>query len=336
MDSKITKKRLNDYISYEWIVMLVIAFACCFLWELFYGIASVKPTVGQEFKYYFDVDVSTTNASSLHSLFKDRQTLSYDVIEFDYEVIAEEYETLGIRLSAYEGDAIFTGIQDETDGEGKTTRRANTIIDSWSVYSLDALANDAREYLKTFLKDSAPDGAEIDYANFSSNFDSQKISAEFYRRLNNDNRFRSKEQKEQGVKQEAERIEKLCKDVCDFVYFLQNASEQTFYRYTKYEQTYFSYKDLDEHWDYYKNLYRPLYEKEVSERANQRYAINLGQLTGGRVNPSLYVKYGLTDSANNVVVMAFNFKNEQAELQYETVSFMMTLIREFSDIVPAA
>jgi hypothetical protein len=54
---------------------------------------------------------------------------------------------------------------------------------------------------------------------------------------------------------------------------------------------------------------------------------------GDKTKPSKYVKVvGATD-ASNVVLMVFNFRNEQPELQFETISFINTMIRECSTIL---
>lgn len=339
MDNKITKTRLNDYFSYEWIVVAVMVIVVCFAWEIFYGIASVKPTKGQEFKYYYDLNLYYPNAGSLHTLLDEKGAFSYDVLVADHESIQEKYETLKIRLSDAEGDIIFTDstLFDELlpDGSAKMKKaRARDIIDTCPVYTLDQLLDDAREYLKGFLKEGVLEGEELDYANFEQNFDLQKIENNFNVRLANDNRFRSEENKNIGRRLEKERIQKLVKDVSDFKYFLDYAPATSFYNYTKYEELYFTYKDLGHHWSYYIDMYKPLYEAEVKVRSNARYGINIASLTGGR-KTTTYFKIGTNTNSENVVMMAFNFKELQPDLQFETISFMATILREFSNFIPA-
>jgi hypothetical protein len=330
MDSKITKQRINNYFSYEWIVIVVFIVASCLLWEIFYGIASVKPTIGQEFKYYYDASIDVTNARSFHNFMYEKGAFSFDILENNYEEISEDYQVLNVRLEAGEGDIMITQAKNYEE-QGLVGIRAKELVDKSPVYSLDQLALDGREYLKTLLKDGALAGAEIDYQAFDDNFDLAKIKQGFEKRLGRDNRFRNEEQKQEGLKLEIERIKKLSKDLSDFCYFLDNAPEQCFYRYTKYEQTYNTYKDQDEHWDYYKDLYRPLYETEVKERPNARYAISVECLKGGAIDPARYFKIGGETTAKDVVIMAFNFKTLQPELQFECVSFMATIVRECSN-----
>ena len=331
MDSKITKQRINNYFSYEWIVIVVFIVVSCMLWEIFYGIASVKPTIGQEFKYYYDTGIDVTNVRSFHNFLYDKNTFSFDILENNYEEISEDYQVLNVRLEAGEGDIIISHAKSYED-QGIVGIRAKELVDKTYVYTLDDLALDAKEYLKTLLKDGAPDGAETDYQAFEENFDQAKIKAGFDNRLGKDNRFKSEEQKKEGLRQETERIKKLVLDVSDFCYFLDNAPEECFFRYTKYEQSYDTYKDQDEHWDYYKELYKPLYETELKERENARYAIRVDGLKGGAISPSRYFKMAGETTAKDVVVFAFNFKTLQPELQFECVSFMATIIRECSNL----
>ena len=57
MDNKITKNRLQSFLSYEWIKVIIFALVFIVAWEFVYAIISVKPTVGQDFKFYFDQDL---------------------------------------------------------------------------------------------------------------------------------------------------------------------------------------------------------------------------------------------------------------------------------------
>ena len=99
MDNRITKKRLSEYLSYEWILILVIAIAGIIVWELAYTIASVKLTSGQHFKYYYDYTVSSSGQAQLHALFDKHDTFSYDVLKVSYEDRTADMQILTARLS---------------------------------------------------------------------------------------------------------------------------------------------------------------------------------------------------------------------------------------------
>ena len=59
----------------------------------------------------------------------------------------------------------------------------------------------------------------------------------------------------------------------------------------------------------------------------------MGALTGGNKNVSEYLKITGTDSAQNVVLVLFDFGKYQEDLQFESISFVNTLVREFSDFL---
>ena len=48
---------------------------------------------------------------------------------------------------------------------------------------------------------------------------------------------------------------------------------------------------------------------------------------------SEYLKITDTNSAQNVVLALFDFGEYQPDLQFESISFVNTLVREFSDIL---
>jgi len=320
MDNKITKTRLSNFLAYEWIMIIIAALAAIVLWEFVYGIVSVKPTTGQQFKIYYDQGMSYTSDRLLDLMEKDK-TLSYDVLDLDVEELIAESNVLSTRLSIYEGDIIISEGVAKEDG----SMRAKSVIDTTAIYSLSDLAKDAKTYLRWFLKgENAPDGAELDY----SNLDEELIKAHFLERMDGDNRFRKEEQKVAGFEQEKARIQKLCKDTADFVYFLENAPEDALFRYTKYEQS--ANEQMPE---YYDKMYEEAYQAEVMNRPNAIYGINAGALKGGNSDPSVFFKVGGTANADGAIIMCFNFKEHQPDLQFECISFYCTIIRECSDIL---
>lgn len=324
MDNKITKRRLGNFLSYEWIVMIIVAVISIVVFEFVYGIMEVKPTTGQEFKVYYDENFSYSSSDKLYELIEREDTLSYDVLKKDYEILFPNGEAniLNIRLSVYEGDIIISDFTDPPETATEKKIRSEYIVDTESVYTLDKLLADAKSYLKTFLKEGE---SELKY----ENLDTAKIDAKFLERMKKDNRFRKDQDKENGKILERKRIEKLCNDVSDFEKFLTTAPENCFYRYTKYT----CLKELRAGTDL-GTSYELSYQKEIAEgRENAIYGIHLGGLTGGKTQAEEYFKVNGASTANKSVMMAFNFLEHQPELQFECISFMCTVIRECSDII---
>ena len=59
----------------------------------------------------------------------------------------------------------------------------------------------------------------------------------------------------------------------------------------------------------------------------------MGALTSGKKNVADYLKIAGTDSADGVVLLLFDFSSYQYDLQFESISFVNTLVREFSNIL---
>ena len=325
MDNKVTKSRLSNFLSYEWIVMIILVVAVIFAWEFIYTVSGVRLSVGQQFKYYYDQNISTTGMDDFYNLIVEKNTFSYDVLEFNREGLTAENNVLSIRLSIQEGDAIFTDNVRREDSEEDTVgySRAEEVADAFNMYTLDALLSDAETYLSQFLVDGQ---TEIK----KENLDKTKIESYFLARMKKDNRFRKEDQKKQGVLYETARLEKLCDEVADFKTVLNYGDDAIFYRYTKYTQSKNRATKEDS-----KKDYEFLYNREIENgRENARYGINVGALpVGDKTQPSKFVKVAGAADASNVVLMVFNFRNEQPDLQFETISFINTLVRECSTIL---
>lgn len=316
MDNKLTKTRLSNFLAYEWILTIVVAVAVIFLWELIYTVAGVRLTVGQSFKFYFDENID--GSSSLVTMIEDDSTFSYDIREVGSESLTSSYNVLSVRLSADEGDVIFTDTVANDDG----TTRARSLVDDYSVYNYERLLSDAEEYLKSFLKSGESDIAVYD------NLDEGKIESAYNERTKKRVYKTYIKAGKMSFADEKERIKKLCNDVADFKKLLSNTTEGLFMRYTKYEQSLSTAEDKE------KSKYEQYLEKEKNEgRENAIYAINLGALTGGNKDITEYVKNKDSSDAKNVCMLVFDFKSKQPDLQYETISFINTIVRECSDLL---
>ncbi len=327
MDNKITKKRLSDFLSYEWILIIVISIVSILGWELVYTVGSVQLTTGQVFKYYYDETIlSNSNNELVNELF-EKNTFSYDVISLKTEMIDSEQNVLASRLTIQEGDVIFTDIKgiDKTetvDGkERPVVVRAKAHVDSTSyvMYALDDMLVDAKTYLKdNFIKD----GGEIDV----SNIDDVKLERVFRERMKGDNRFRDEVNIQKGIERERERIEKLCENVKFFEDFIANPEYQSaLFKYTRYEQKY-NLSTTDE--------MREQYKEWMEGEEEKIYGIDIGVLDeiGNGVDFTKILQLREPEEkddklSKNVVLMAFDFKEYQPHLQYESLSFVCSTIQ---------
>ena len=331
MDNRLTKRRLFDLLSYEWIFMIVMCVVAIIFWELVYSVASVKLTPGQDFKIYYDYTLSSTSDTDLRQLIVDRKTFSYDVLKFSSEDIDKSNNVLSSRLSIQEGDVIFTdavGIKEYNEAIRKNEIpenmvRAFSLIDtsSYRIGSLDEMLSNAQVYLKVnFFKDDYNEQTVFDSYD-SQNIDHAKVRSAFLKRNGKDNRFRSSSNKEQGIKLEIERIEKLYENVVFMQKFINdNQDSEALVKYTKYSQACtFSLGALGE--------YEGRLKKEQDAgRENDVYGINLGKLSGGR-NITDFIQYRLGGDLTDIVILAFDFTYYQPDLQYESLSFICSMIK---------
>lgn len=329
MDNKITKKRLSDFLAYEWILTLVAAIVAIVVLELVFTVSATRLTTGQQFKIYYDYNLYDyySDGDNFYDLlnitpFENGKTFSYDVLEVGSENLQSNYDVLSVRLSVQEGDVIFTSsLEDEETG---VTSRAKSLIDSYSVYDFQKLLTDAKEYLSKFVKDG---GNALN----AEDLDEEKIVAYFNERMKNDKRFRTEEQKAEGRILEIGRIKKLAADVADFEKLLSVGDEKgLFFRYTKYQ---LSADGTDKDGNYKKAL-----EKEIEDgRENAIYGLNLEALDfadgSDKKEISRYFKLAGKTNAENVVLLIFDFKSYQPDLQFETISFIDTIVRSCSDLL---
>lgn len=336
MDNRITKRRLSDFLAYEWILTLVFVAVAVVVLELVYSIAATRLSTGQQFKYYYDQNIFThTEGGSLYDLLgvnygENGKTFSYDVLSVETETLLSSYNVLTTRLSVQEGDAVFTS--SNVDSDEKV--RAKSIIDGEApVYRMDKLLSDAEDYLARFLTDGETDVYNAD------GYDEDKIRAYFDMRMKNDNRFRTEQSKEKGRQDEIGRITKLAAEVKDFKKLMDTGEAKgLFYRYTRYEQATETDTSREE-------AFKNAYQREKDEgRENAVYGFNLAALTApaaaGKRDVSAYFKLSVQDAAGNirtdasdVVLLVFDFLSYQPDLQFETISFINTIVREFSDFL---
>lgn len=311
MDAKVTKKRLSDFLAYEWIAIIVVAIAAIMAWETVFSVAAVRLTPGQTFTFVYDRNVKSN----------DRFFAELSDGVFSYDVIGGVY----YESADYDDSVLYAKIDTDmidvliTDSLGDQTVRAKTVIDNRRIYSPITLCEDALSYAERFYN-----GEEID---------EQTVKTYFTERMKKDNRYRSEEARKQGVKDEIKRIEDLKARAETLLSVFSVADERLFYKYTRFEQTYNNAQNSN------KEEYAALVENEKTNgRENFVYGINAGILTGGEHDPSEYfmLKSSETDTAENVVILILDQKQidgYENPLFYEAVSFLYQTIKLCSNFI---
>ncbi|MBQ8197025.1 MAG: hypothetical protein IJZ73_03085 [Clostridia bacterium] len=341
MDNKVNKRRLSNFLAYEWILVVVAVIAAIFVLEIIYSATGQGLTVGQKFNYYYDTMLQRNDMIDFHSSLKspdgtNNNVFSYDVIECEYEKIYQDNDVLYARYEIQEVDAIFTDFTPAATPEQSV--RLKTLVDHYDIYDLQSLFNDASDYLAQFLKEEhANKTVEQKRAVIINEgylaLDEDKIASHFRFRMKKDNRYRKEAKILEGILLEKGRIEKLCREVKDF-YTILTCGQDIFYTYTRYQQAY----DLEEFngntemSQHYKGL---LDSEKAAGRENLIYGIKLENLIPGdsEENVSKYFRLYKESTAKNVALCVFNQRANQPYLQFETISFVNNVIRQFSDII---
>lgn len=323
MDNKITKKRLGDLCSYDWILFIAAIAAAILVWELLYAFTSVKLTTGQRFSIFYDEGVINKNETALRGFLQKDDALSFEVIVLDSESMAASTNVLSIRFQVGDGDVIFASVKPkEGEGSDKGTVRAKSIIDGGYVYNFERLVTDAEEYLKRF---KYPDGT----------WDDEAVYAGFDARLGRDNRFRTESEKAEGKRLEKERLVRLEKELADFKTLVSH--EEYLFRYTRFMQS------LDSTTDARREEYTRYVETEKQNnlkkygREDVAYGLKLDELptAEGKLNASELVSLSGESTAKDVVLMVLDFYKEQPDAQFETISFVNCVVRNCSGVFGA-
>ena len=142
-------------------------------------------------------------------------------------------------------------------------------------------------------------------------------------------RFRKEENRAEGVVWETERLEDLRAAVKDFSYLLEN-EENLFLTYTKYQSTAHNNPSED---------MQAAYEKQTAHP----YAINAQYLSENKGNKPpvtdvISSRYSeeVMGTAVGAAVAVFDFTADQPDLQYETIVFLVALVRQYSTLLDAA
>lgn len=318
MDNRITKKRLSNFLAYEWILTLILVALAIFLLGLVYQVTSVQLTPGQSFKVFYDYDIYS-NESFLN--IADKDVLSFDIYVSE-EKIQENNDLLKGRLAIEEGDIIFTSSVSEKKEEKAQAIKYIENPMEYHVTDFDTLLNNGINYLNRFVKESEK-GNQNAWKSYD-NLDENKIYANFLSRMKKDNRFRTEEQKREGFEKEKLRIKKLCSAINDFDYLLNE--------YDKNRDKLFFTHEVNGQVKTYGIDFHKLQEKNGKIPVNyvKRMVLNVDEKGEPILDSSGNKTYYY--STEGIVVMAFGFYEEQPNLQYETVSYLTDLVRKFSNI----
>ena len=143
MDNRITKTRLGNLLSYDWLKIIAIIIAIALVWSLAFTTGAPRASVGQTFglfTYAPDFE-KAKDEGTLLSEAKADGAFSYDILDFNVRSMQKDYYAtiMTAANSVQEGDIFVTSDFAETQEKNQSPFRS--FVDGYGsvVYDLDAL-----------------------------------------------------------------------------------------------------------------------------------------------------------------------------------------------------
>lgn len=320
MDARITKQRLGNLLSYDWLKMLFTVAVIVVAVILLFMMTATRVTNAQTFSVYAYTDVKTGNGfNSVAGTLKNRNVLSYDILETKTESFREDdrYDIFGLRRTTGEGTVMFVSdvrvYKTDENGETVLDEDGNPEIGTESalytlamggavnpdrytaavVYDTQYYFDMCEEYLAGFFGEGLTNAEP----------DADAVRDSFLTRNGKDKRFKTNAAREAGIAEERQRLI----DLKDDYLFVMGLFEDGTYRHTVYEGT-----DSD------------------GVAYTSSLGINIGKLS--RISELAYYTDGegraLTDQLNLVIL--YNNFHEANGLLYESVTFLRFLYEEYA------
>ena len=301
MDARITKQRLANMLSYDWLKIVGVLVAAVVFFAVFFTMIGTRATVGQKFYVYAYNSLKTGGEfSQLDDTLMSRKVFGYDILDTS----SESFRTSRIygnsvflaRRAAGEGRVMFVDDIRTEDEEGNVSSTllsfiegAGTEKESFSSFlDPEVFLNDCKTYLETFF------GAAL-----SGEPNQDKAREAFMARNGKDKRFRTAEKKEAGVLDEIKRLRKLRDDYL----FVSEAMGKSL--------SYITYTS----------------EIKTHTIAFSMTSLNLTSL----VYYTAETEEGEAQTNRDVALCIFNNNNKEGDLKYETVNFLAYLVEKYGD-----
>lgn len=208
MDARITKSRLANMLSYDWLkIVAAIAFAVMAIC-VFFTTVTTRPRQNQVFSIYgYRELLEGIDAAEFTSNLEKEGVFSYDILKVEKETFGTgQYAEAAFtaRRSVVQGTVMFTTTNrtDANDPEATVLSGLTGGDRQLLALDLDVYLADCEKYLVRFFGEDWEKGA----------LDRAEAEKCFHARNDGDRRYRSDDKKREGVLQEYERLEKLRSD----------------------------------------------------------------------------------------------------------------------------
>lgn len=217
MDAKITKNRLSNFLSYEWLKMAGAIVVAIFFWSLLLVSVAARPERGQSFLFFTYSEVTLKDDfNNVMNNAADGDVFSSNVVNVSNLEATSGYEgyILGMRFAMSRGNLLlvsdkklYSDTKDKETGtypvatESYFEEVANTYITYMGEYS--KWFADCEAYLDSFYTGGWKNGT----------IDEEKVLPVFRDRVLGQKAYRTEEKVLAGLPSEVKRIEKLRSDL---------------------------------------------------------------------------------------------------------------------------
>ena len=312
MDAKITKQRLANMLSYDWLKILVVIAVVVTGLTLIFTMAATRPTEAQTFTVYSYADVRTgRDFNSLSSALSEGKIFSYDILE----VAVEDFDSNGYASSAFaarraagEGTVMFVSSYDQEGKPSTASSLYDLTYESMHTDRQNGSCYEPQYFFETEIKNYLIGffGEDLQGA-----LNEEKALIRFEERNGRDKRFRSEESKAQGAANERERLIKLRDDYL----VLRAAFEAGKLSYTAVNGE--SGETLSLQWG------------EACPEGYYVASVDVSALT--KITELLCcMKDGKTTAESLNMIVFYNLRDRDFDLCYETVSFLSYLTEKYA------
>lgn len=206
MDARVTKQRLSNMLSYDWIKIIVVIAVAVTALTVFFTMVRTRPNENQIFAAYGYTDLNEGSEAPSFAESLSKGVFSYDVLEVESETFSTGGyygdTTYTARRAAHQGTVMFTttrSTQNEQFPEETYLIRSMMV---GMALDLNVYLTDCENYLIRFFGENWQSGP----------LKTSEAEKCFLNRNGKDKRYRSAEKRAEGIEDEAARLEKLRTD----------------------------------------------------------------------------------------------------------------------------
>ncbi|MBQ9118146.1 MAG: hypothetical protein IJY11_02975 [Clostridia bacterium] len=351
MDAKITKKRLGEFLSYEWIKVLAIIAAIVIVWSVVFSVTASRLTEDQLFTI---INYTGTNIGEDFNAYPDllmgkKNVLSYEVNEISTLDITVDNNSMAsslleTRLTTSEGDVLFAadapykGQVRPVVEQGAVVYDGDEIKTETSTYLYDFLISryhymtmsvedvkyptmaeprkgiitQVDEYLAQFF---TKDGEEYD----ETTLNKEEAEKQFRARVEetSDKRFRNEKLLEEGLEKEYARLQQYCVAFETFKDYLYGDSAKGLEPVIQATESNLVFSD----------------DNGDPFVVTGKFSLNLCPVGGkmSELKDTVYYKTESGTTADNVNLVFLNLEGSQKEFYGEKLVFVNYLVERYLD-----